>query len=1149
MVSAAEYSGRCGKNLYWEIENDILRIYGEGPMYDYPWFSYDHNGQNSPWHGSRYGNVYGEQQLPFSHVVIESGVTSIGNNAFHSNKFSTIVIPDTVERIGTDAFMGTESLQYMIVPDSVKVIEEGALQGPRNVLLPKHLDTLYGRALYSSYYYPKTVYYPGTEAEWNSLNIIGAISTDTTIVFESTVQSMSDMVLFNRYDHFYNYIGDSNIYHADSSSPGKTNYCTLDKVFFLTSTDSTADFTWKSSDESVLQIAATDGLIPQFNGVSSGNVTVTVTNAAGETIRFDVKVLEPVGLEATALYDTQQYYYSGGFYSAVSSLTNSAEVYLEFSNRLNTTYPCKIDASGIGEVNPFIDVTLTATISGNDLSFSKEYYQNTYTAALGDIAYNKTVSDLLSLYPVNPESYRISYGGNPYTVTVTLESESFKEPVVQTYEFSILDAEAQKVKEHTDFALHDTYYKVSKQNIYGKNMVQVKDDPDYRWSKWSTFDFENYHEVVMADILIKMLDVPQADFSIVPKVLKDWYSSYDSLLGDIDDIVTGSCGDKFDVSETKIDKVLKTSKYRSAEGDYVDDDFYLAVVDALADEMNASKIKEAFAKIDETQKVFELVEMVKEPLKEIVAWGNTLSVMNAFDEADQELKDVFRALANEIPSEEAAMKEAVLYYVNYSTDYSGKIREIYDSFYEAAGKVTASSFKNVVGKKLWDCLAIKAVEWIGTITLKDGTKLAATNVYKTLTSASTKAIAGSVLTGVSIGLTLSDLICSSSSKASEMGKLIAMCEYSPYIVNILVKYEAGMVQAQDMKSVLLFENVFKLHQASQSYIMNQTANALKVKADSILQKLLGNEEYYTVVADTLAHKRTVDSMNCCGILSGETVVHTTKIITVRCPVNVEIQAFNGYKYETVASVKNEYVNIYDDDIVVYARDGEKFFAVPANQDYDVRISAYDSGSMDYAVTEYDHMLEVLRTLEKLDIPISNGDSFFSCVHSEADLPFESYALYSAEDGKPYIPVDPTVMKGRIVQHMFRMYDPNSGEHFYTGSTKERDDLVAAGWNYEGVGFSFPSNSGYPVYRLYEPVHGEHLYTMSEEEKDRLIADGWNYEGIAFNSASKYEVTQFRLHNPNALRGAYHFTGSEVERDFLIQAGWEDQGIGWYSAWG
>ncbi len=129
--------------------------------------------------------------------------------------------------------------------------------------------------------------------------------------------------------------------------------------------------------------------------------------------------------------------------------------------------------------------------------------------------------------------------------------------------------------------------------------------------------------------------------------------------------------------------------------------------------------------------------------------------------------------------------------------------------------------------------------------------------------------------------------------------------------------------------------------------------------------------------------------------------------------------------------------------------------------------------------------------------------------------------------------------------MHRMYDPNSGEHFYTGAELERDFLLEAGWSYEGVGFNFPVE-GPPVYRLYDPVYGEHLYTMDMTEVQMLMDAGWSNEGVAFNSAGTDEVPQYRLRNPNAKRGGYHFTGSEVERDILIDAGWIHQGIGWYS---
>ena len=49
--------------------------------------------------------------------------------------------------------------------------------------------------------------------------------------------------------------------------------------------------------------------------------------------------------------------------------------------------------------------------------------------------------------------------------------------------------------------------------------------------------------------------------------------------------------------------------------------------------------------------------------------------------------------------------------------------------------------------------------------------------------------------------------------------------------------------------------------------------------------------------------------------------------------------------------------------------------------------------------------------------------------------------------------------------MYRIYNPNSGEHFYTSDKVEKDHLVSLGWKYEGIGWKAPTISNYPVYRL------------------------------------------------------------------------------------
>ncbi len=129
--------------------------------------------------------------------------------------------------------------------------------------------------------------------------------------------------------------------------------------------------------------------------------------------------------------------------------------------------------------------------------------------------------------------------------------------------------------------------------------------------------------------------------------------------------------------------------------------------------------------------------------------------------------------------------------------------------------------------------------------------------------------------------------------------------------------------------------------------------------------------------------------------------------------------------------------------------------------------------------------------------------------------------------------------------MHRLYNPNSGEHFYTASDGERDYLTKAGWNSEGDAWKAPTWSYKPVYRVYNPNAGDHHYTLMKGEVDNLVKSGWNYEGIAWYSDTNEKTPLYRLYNPNATTGAHHFTSIVGEKNYLISIGWRDEQIGWY----
>ena len=129
--------------------------------------------------------------------------------------------------------------------------------------------------------------------------------------------------------------------------------------------------------------------------------------------------------------------------------------------------------------------------------------------------------------------------------------------------------------------------------------------------------------------------------------------------------------------------------------------------------------------------------------------------------------------------------------------------------------------------------------------------------------------------------------------------------------------------------------------------------------------------------------------------------------------------------------------------------------------------------------------------------------------------------------------------------MLRLYNPNTGEHFYTSSEREKNALVKQGWSFEGKAWEAPEWSNTPVYRLYNKNSGDHHYTPSKKERDSLIKQGWKDEGIGWYSDDNKSVPLFRLYNPNAVTGQHHYTTSARERDKLVQQGWKDEGTGWY----
>ena len=105
-------------NLTWKLYADgTLNISGTGAMKDYT--NYNSSDSQSP--------VFGNDTI--KNVVIEDGVTSIGNYAFWScSSLTSITIPKSVTSIGDRAFYNCSSLTSITIPKSVTSIGANAFE-------------------------------------------------------------------------------------------------------------------------------------------------------------------------------------------------------------------------------------------------------------------------------------------------------------------------------------------------------------------------------------------------------------------------------------------------------------------------------------------------------------------------------------------------------------------------------------------------------------------------------------------------------------------------------------------------------------------------------------------------------------------------------------------------------------------------------------------------------------------------------------------------------------------------------------------------------------------------------------------------------------------------------------------------------------
>ena len=179
-------SGICGDDLTWELDEEgVLTISGTGEMDDWI-FDEEHGSHFAPWYS---------YHRSITRVIVNDGVTGIGNEAFIDCEIEEAVLPESICRIGSGAFENCYSLTTINIPCSIICIPERTFANCyalQDIIIPEGVECIgyyaFGRceslqtitfpvtctivesAAFSLCDSLSTIYYAGTEEEWNQVS-------------------------------------------------------------------------------------------------------------------------------------------------------------------------------------------------------------------------------------------------------------------------------------------------------------------------------------------------------------------------------------------------------------------------------------------------------------------------------------------------------------------------------------------------------------------------------------------------------------------------------------------------------------------------------------------------------------------------------------------------------------------------------------------------------------------------------------------------------------------------------------------------------------------------------------------------------------------------------------------------------------------
>lgn len=510
-------------------------------------------------------------------------------------------------------------------------------------------------------------------------------------------------------------------------------------------------------------------------------------------------------------------------------------------------------------------------------------------------------------------------------------------------------SEEEYIAEHLRFA-QSPEYSIASFDFAGYMHDSVKDSKEYRDLNILSWDLGDAAD----DLMGKMDDEIAADYisQILQSMTEEsrfqlkFMESFTSAV----DYVTDIClPDATFTEKNKIQKLLDGTDYDSETNQLLHT--------CLGRFIASDKLDLAFGAYDTVSDLTDIYCCVADEVEGFRRLSTYISAIKAYRDVSDEIKQNVRATAVKV--EDAGLKKALLRYANTDVDeqsYKAELRKM--CIHNYIGNVY-TFFKAVYGpvikKQILNCVA-------STIAVVLPGAQYATVAADVAASAAWIAAARGALSALT----------SADRQRLALKMLIALADVTAAAGSILAEMKTTLEAEQTIESAKAFDTAFISHKQWQLLAYAAFEDYGNAATDNLIAKYITKktrENRLNAIADVIAEENRLKGIYC-HTLGHELASDCVKVISVACPVDVRLYSPQG---ELAAQVISNVAEVYDDCVSCCVIGVEKIFAVPANLDYRIEITATGAGTMQYTVFEYSDGTEKrevsfpIQTIEENDV--------------------------------------------------------------------------------------------------------------------------------------------------------------------------------------